>query len=72
MDQKVQEQALKQKDQKEKLEKQENIEYYIEALKILNTQLKNMEKKKEKAFEQFALFSQQVQEEQLKLQEKSN
>ena len=31
-----------------------------------------MEKKKEKAFEQFALFSQQVQEEQLKLQEKSN
>ena len=72
MDQKVKEQTIKLKAQKEKLEQKENIPYYIETLKKLNTQLKNTEKKKEKAFEQFALFFQQVQEEQLKLQEQSH
>ena len=72
MDQKVKEQTLKLKAQKEKLEKQENIQYYIETLKKLNNDLKGIEKKKEKAFEQFALFFQQVQEEQLKLQEQSH
>ena len=72
MDQQVKEQTLKLKAQKAKLEKQENIEYYIENLKKLNNELKNIEKKKEKAFEQFALFFQQVQEEQTKLQEQSH
>ena len=72
MDQKVKEQKIKLKAQKENLEKKENIPYYIETLKKLNTQLKNTEKKKEKAFEQFALFFKQVQEEQLKLQEQSH
>ena len=72
MDQKVKEQKMKLKLQKEKLEKQENINYYIETLKKLNLNLKNIQKKKEKAFEQFALFFQQVQEEQLKLQEQSH
>ena len=72
MDEKVKEQAIKLKAQKEKLEKQENIEYYIETLKKLNNELKTIEKKKEKAFDQFALFFQQVQEEQLKLQEQSH
>ena len=72
MDEKVKEQAKKLKAQKAKLEKQENIEYYIETLKKLNNELKIIEKKKEKAFDQFALFFQQVQEEQLKLQEQSH
>ena len=72
MDEKVKEQAIKLKAQKAKLEKQENIEYYIETLKKLNNELKTIEKKKEKAFDQFALFFQQVQEEQLKLQEQSH
>ena len=72
MDQQVKEQALKLKAQKAKLEKQENIEYYIENLKKLNNELKSIEKKKEKALEQFALFFQQVQEEQTKLQEQSH
>ena len=72
MDQKVKEQSIKLKSQKAKLEKQENIPYYIDNLKKLNSQLKNIDKKKEKAFEQFALFFQQVQEEQLKLQKQSH
>ena len=72
MDQKVKEQTIKLKAQKAKLEKQENIPYYIDNLKKLNSQLKNIDKKKEKAFEQFALFFQQVQEEQLKLQKQSH
>ena len=72
MDEKVKEQAKKLKAQKAKLEKQENIEYYIKTLKKLNNELKTIEKKKEKAFDQFALFFQQVQEEQLKLQEQSH
>ena len=72
MDQKVKEQSIKLKAQKEKLEKKENIPYYIETLKKLNLELKNTEKRKEKVFEQFALFFQQVQEEQLKLQEQSH
>ena len=72
MDQKVKEQAIKLKAQKEKLEKQENIEYYIISLKKLNNELKNIEKKKEKTFEQFSVFFQQVQEEQNKLQEQSH
>ena len=72
MDQKVKEQKIKLKAQKEKLEKQENISYYIETLKKLNLNLKNNEKKKDKAFEQFSLFFQQVQEEQMKLQEQSH
>ena len=72
MDQKVKEQAIKLKEQKEKLEKQENIEYYIISLKKLNNELKNIEKKKEKTFEQFSVFFQQVQEEQNKLQEQSH
>ena len=72
MDQKVKEQAIKLKKQKEKLERQENIPYYIETLKKLNTELKNIDRKKEKIFEQFALFFKQVQEEQKKLQEQSH
>ena len=72
MDQKVKEQKIKLKLQKEKLEKQENINYYIENLKKLNLNLNNIEKKKEKAFEQFSLFFEQVQKEQLKLQEQSH
>lgn len=72
MDQKVKEQTIKLKAQKAKLEKQENIPYYIDNLKKLNSQLKNIDKKKEKAFEQFTLFFQQVQEEQLKLQKQSH
>ena len=72
MDQQVKEQTLKLKAQKSKLEKQENIEYYIENLKKLNNELKNIEKKKEKALDQFAAFFQQVQEEQTKLQEQSH
>ena len=72
MDQQVKEQTLKLKAQKAKLEKQENIEYYIENLKKLNNELKNIEKKKEKALDQFAAFFQQVQEEQTKLQEQSH
>ena len=72
MDQKVKEQRIKLKVQKEKLEKQENIEYYIENLKKLNNELKNIDRKKEKTFEQFSVFFQQVQQEQLKLQEQSH
>ena len=72
MDQKVKEQRIKLKVQKEKLEKQENIEYYIENLKKLNNELKNIDRKKEKTFEQFSVFFQQVQGEQLKLQEQSH
>ena len=72
IDQKVKDQAIKLKAQKEKLEKQENVQFYIDTLKKLNSELKNTDKKKEKAFEQFALFFQQVQEEQLKLQEQSH
>jgi hypothetical protein len=72
MEQKVKEQKIKLKLQKEKLEKQENINYYIENLKKLNSNLNNIEKKKEKAFEQFSLFFEQVQKEQLKLQEQSH
>ena len=72
MDQKVKEQRIKLKIQKEKLEKQENIEYYIENLKKLNNELKNIDRKKEKTFEQFSVFFQQVQQEQLKLQEQSH
>ena len=72
MDQKVKEQTKKLKLQKEKLEKQENIPYYIETLKKLNRQLKNIDKKKEKVLEQFSLFFQQVQEDQSKLQEQSH
>ena len=72
MDKKVKEQTIKLKRQKEKLEKQENIDYYIEILKKKNIQLKNIDKKKEKIFEQFSIFFQQVQEEQLKLQEQSH
>ena len=72
MDQKVKEQTKKLKIQKEKLEKQENIPYYIENLKKLNKQLKNIDKRKEKVLEQFSLFFQQVQEDQLKLQEQSH
>ena len=72
MDKKFEEQKIKLKNQKAKLEKQENIEYYIDILKKKNVQLKNISKKKEKAFEQFSIFFQQVQEEQLKLQEQSH
>ena len=72
IEQKVKEQGIKLQAQKNKLEKQENIPYYIENLKKLNSQLKNIDKKKDKAFEQFALFFRQVQEEQLKLQEQSH
>ena len=72
MDQKVKEQGIKLKKQKEKLEKQENIDYYIDVLKKKNIELKLIDKKKEKAFEQFSIFFQQVQEEQLKLQEQSH
>ena len=72
MEQKVKEQKIKLKLQKEKLEKQENINYYIENLKKLNLNLNNIEKKKEKVFEQFSLFFEQVQKEQLKLQEQSH
>ena len=66
MDKKVQEQKIKLKNQKAKLEKQENLDYYIDILKKKNVQLKNISKKKEKVFEQFSIFFQQVQEEQLK------
>ena len=72
MDKKFEEQKIKLKNQKAKLEKQENIEYYIDILKKKNVQLKNISKKKEKVFEQFSIFFQQVQEEQLKLQEQSH
>jgi len=72
MDKKVQEQKIKLKNQKAKLEKQENLDYYIDILKKKNVQLKNITKKKEKVFEQFSIFFQQVQEEQLKLQEQSH
>ena len=72
MDQKVKEQAQKLKAQKAKLEKQENIQFYIDTLKKLNSELKNTDKKKEKVFDQFAVFFQQVQEEQMKLQEQSH
>jgi hypothetical protein len=72
MDKKFQEQKIKLKNQKAKLEKQENIEYYIDILKKKNIQLKNISKKKEKVLEQFSIFFQQVQEEQLKLQEQSH
>jgi len=72
MDKKVEAQGIKLKKQKEKLEKQENIDYYIEIIKKKNVQLKNIDKKKEKVFEQFAIFFQQVQEEQLKLLEQSH
>ena len=72
MDKKVQEQKIKLKNQKAKLEKQENLDYYIDILKKKNVQLKNISKKKEKVFEQFSIFFQQVQEEQLKLQEQSH
>ena len=72
MDKKVKNQSIKLKKQKEKLEKQENIDYYIDNLKKKNIQFKNIDKKKEKVFEQFSVFFQQVQEEQLKLQEQSH
>ena len=72
IDKKFEEQKIKLKNQKAKLEKQENIEYYIDILKKKNVQLKNISKKKEKVFEQFSIFFQQVQEEQLKLQEQSH
>ena len=72
MDKKFEEQKIKLKNQKAKLEKQENIEYYIDIIKKKNVQLKNISKKKEKVFEQFSIFFQQVQEEQLKLQEQSH
>ena len=72
IDKKVQEQKLKLKNQKAKLEKQENLDYFIDILKKKNVQLKNISKKKEKVFEQFSVFFQQVQEEQLKLQEQSH
>ena len=72
IDKKVKEQTIKLKRQKEKLEKQENIDYHIEILKKKNVQLKTVDKKKEKIFEQFSIFFQQVQEEQLKLQEQSH
>ena len=72
MDKKFEDQKIKLKNQKAKLEKQENIEYYIDILKKKNVQLKNISKKKEKVFEQFSIFFQQVQEEQLKLQEQSH
>ena len=72
MDKKVKEQGIRLKKQKEKLEKQENIDYYIDVLKKKNVELKFIDKKKEKAFEQFSIFFQQVQEEQLKLQEQSH
>jgi len=72
MDKKVEAQGIKLKKQKEKLEKQENIDYYIEVIKKKNIQLKNIDKKKEKVFEQFAIFFEQVQEEQLKLLEQSH
>ena len=72
IERKVQDQSIKLKKQREKLEKQENIDYYIEVLKKKNVSLRNIEKKKEKAFEQFSIFFQQVQEEQLKLQEQSH
>ena len=72
IDKKVKEQGIKLKKQKEKLEKQENIDYFIQILKKKSIELKNIDKKKEKAFEQFSIFFQQVQEEQLKLQEQSH
>jgi hypothetical protein len=72
MDKKFQEQKIKLKNQKAKLEKQENIDYYIDILKKKNVQLNNISKKKEKVLEQFSIFFQQVQEEQLKLQEQSH
>ena len=65
MDKKFEEQKIKLKNQKAKLEKQENIEYYIDILKKKNVQLKNISKKKEKVFEQFSIFFQQVQEEEI-------
>ena len=72
IDKKVKEQGIKLKKQKEKLEKQENMDYFIQILKKKSIELKNIDKKKEKAFEQFSIFFQQVQEEQLKLQEQSH
>jgi hypothetical protein len=72
MDKKFQEQKIKLKNQKAKLEKQENIDYYIDILQKKNVQLNNISKKKEKVLEQFSIFFQQVQEEQLKLQEQSH
>jgi len=72
MDKKVKEQGIRLRKQKEKLERQENIDYYIDVLKKKNVELKFIDKKKEKAFEQFSIFFQQVQEEQLKLQEQSH
>ena len=72
IEKKVKNQSISLKAQKEKLEKKENIDYYIEILKKKNIALKNIDKKKEKVFEQFSIFFQQVQEEQLKLQEQSH
>ena len=72
IDNKFKEQSIKLKKEKEKLETKENIEFYIDTIKKLNNDLKNIDKKKEKIFEQFSLFFQQVQEEQLKLQEQSH
>ena len=72
IEKKVKNQSISLKAQKEKLEKKENIDYYIEILKKKNNALKNIDKKKEKVFEQFSIFFQQVQEEQLKLQEQSH
>ena len=72
MDNMVKTETEKLKLKKEKLEKQENIDFYVNKLKKLNENLKNYDKKKEKVFEQFALFQKQIQEEQLKLQEQSH
>ena len=63
---------LKLKKQKEKLEKQENFDYYIDIIKKKSVQLKSIDRKKEKVFGQFAIFFKQVQEEQLKLLEQSH
>ena len=72
MDKKVQAQGIKLKKQKEKLEKQENFDYYIDIIKKKSVQLKSIDRKKEKIFGQFAIFFKQVQEEQLKLLEQSH
>ena len=72
MDKKVQAQGIKLKKQKEKLEKQENFDYYIDIIKKKSVQLKSIDRKKEKVFGQFAIFFKQVQEEQLKLLEQSH
>jgi uncharacterized protein YukE len=57
MDKKVKEQGIRLKKQKEKLERQENIDYYIDVLKKKNVELKFIDKKKKKPLNNFPYFS---------------